>query len=612
MATQTGERTVAQAVRGLRELWVRTTGDPEIVVGVIDGPVDRSHPALAGARVEMVGLDGPIATGRALAHGTAMASLIFGRDGQGVAPGCRGLVVPIFRDRPGECSQLDLAGAIDRLAARGVQVINISGGEWAPSGAAGPHLAEAVRRAAGRGILIVAAAGNDGCACLHVPAALPGVLAVGAMSENGVPLPSSNWGAAYRAGGLLAPGDGLVAAMPGGGADVASGTSPAAAVVSGVVALLLSLERAAGRTPDPFRVRDILLDSADRCLDDPITCQRFLSGGLNLPGAVARVLSSSRAIRMSMANSLDAPPEFDDAAAPSNAGLGIEPSGAGCGCAACRAAAEGGGLVFALGQLGYDVVSEARRDSLGQHMRQKPDDPIGNPADPTTLLNYLKANPHEAESVTWTLNFDQTPIYAIRPAGPFAGPIYEKLREALGEQITGKVERVSVPGRLTGGQARMLNGQVVPVVQPELRGFYWWDTTGLVNAVCGTKAKAGAKPEEHDERRQGIRSFLDRVYFGLRNLGATPQDRAINYAATNAFQMERVYEEALKDEMELDSIDVERSPICRPESDCWDVKLSFFYPKQMVQTVRRVYRFTVDVSDVVPVLVGPTRSWFVR
>ncbi len=64
--------------------------------------------------------------------------------------------------------------------------------------------------------------------------------------------------------------------------------------------------------------------------------------------------------------------------------------------------------------------------------------------------------------------------------------------------------------------------------------------------------------------------------------------------------------------MELDSIDVERSQLCRPDSDCWDVKLTFFYPERPVQTLRKVYRFTVDVSDVVPVMVSPVRSWSVR
>jgi hypothetical protein len=109
-----------------------------------------------------------------------------------------------------------------------------------------------------------------------------------------------------------------------------------------------------------------------------------------------------------------------------------------------------------------------------------------------------------------------------------------------------------------------------------------------------------------------VRNFFDRVYFELRNLGITSEERAINYAATNAFQIGHVYASAIKENMELDAIEVERSPICRVDSDCWDVKLLFFYPDRQVQTVRRAYRFTVDVSDVVPVMVGPVRAWFVR
>jgi hypothetical protein len=86
----------------------------------------------------------------------------------------------------------------------------------------------------------------------------------------------------------------------------------------------------------------------------------------------------------------------------------------------------------------------------------------------------------------------------------------------------------------------------------------------------------------------------------------------MNFVATNAHEAGEIFESTIKDKMELDSINVTRSPICRPESDCWDVELYFFYPERQVQTVRKVYRCTVDVSDVVPVTVGPTRSWFTR
>ena len=81
-------------------------------------------------------------------------------------------------------------------------VINISGGELTSNGEADPMLINAVRNCHDEGVLIVAAAGNDSCRCLHVPAALPTVLAVGAADDDGLPLDSSNWGDAYRSHGV--------------------------------------------------------------------------------------------------------------------------------------------------------------------------------------------------------------------------------------------------------------------------------------------------------------------------------------------------------------------------------------------------------------------------
>jgi len=61
----------------------------------------------------------------------------------------------------------------------------------------------------------------------------------------------------------------------------------------------------------------------------------------------------------------------------------------------------------------------------------------------------------------------------------------------------------------------------------------------------------------------------------------------------------------------LDEIQVVQSPICRKDSDCWDVQLYFFNSKDVLAS-RLVSRFTVDVSDVVPVIVGTVREWNVR
>ena len=262
-------------------------------------------------------------------------------------------------------------------------------------------------------------------------------------------------------------------------------------------------------------------------------------------------------------------------------------------------------LVYALGMISYDFGTEARRDAIAQSMGGE-----GIPSDLSQFLAHLERDPYEAAGVTWTLNLDATPIYAIRPAGPYANIAYERLREFCNAQLTGEVEQVSVPGILAGS-ATLLSGQTVPQVIPELRGMASWATPALVEAVLGTRPEQEDLRVAYDQRRAGLTNFLQRVYYELRNLGLSSQERAMNFAATNLFQVRQAFVQAAAGGMELDSIAVERSPICRPESDCWDVKLTFFNPARRLEQARQVHRLTVDVSDVVPVTVGAVRSWSV-
>jgi hypothetical protein len=109
--------------------------------------------------------------------------------------------------------------------------------------------------------------------------------------------------------------------------------------------------------------------------------------------------------------------------------------------------------------------------------------------------------------------------------------------------------------------------------------------------------------------------LLNRIYFETRNLGVTSGERALNYAVTNALQLQGAMQNLLSDarfaDYDLDSFEVERSPICRSEADCWDVKLLFYNPKNLLMA-RRVIRFTIDVSDAMPVMIGMRREWFTR
>jgi hypothetical protein len=546
--------------------------------------------------------------------------VLFGQHGgpvAGVAPRCRGLLVPIFQDTAGgiaPCSQVDLARGLALAVARGARVINVSASHLLPADAPHALLLRELDNCRRQGVLVVAAAGNDGSDRPSLPASLESVLAVGAMDPQGEPLPWSNWAVHYERHGMLAPGCGITAAGPQGATMLCDGTSFAAPIVSGVAALLLSLQHPRGIRPDEAAVRCAMLAAAIRSSSRAgVGRRRLPAGRLNPGGALALVLEGVRRMSdgvttLTQETGVLSPPSADGAPEASGApGPSVGPA---CGCAngtcSCAAHAQ---LVYALGRLGYDFGSEARRDSIHGHMGEG-----ASPHDPRQLLAYLDKNPWDAADLAWTLNVDSTPIYAVRPGDAFAAEGFLRLRQFLREQLADGVERVSVPGAIVGKVA-LMSGQTVPVVEPVLRGMYSWTVRALAEAVSGPPPGRGASEKEraaHRQKSEGVANFLRRVYDELRNLGVTPADRALNYAATNALLVGRIFEDAARQGMELDGIAVAPSPICRPGSDCWDVKLTFFDPQRVLERARKVYVSTVDVSDHVPVLTGGVRSWWAR
>jgi cyanobactin maturation PatA/PatG family protease len=645
-------------------------GDPSVKIGVIDGLPDLTHPALQSASIEILEMMVPEGCWAPDPHGTGICSVIFGNDDEvrGIAPGCSGLVLPIFFGSPAElaprpASQLDLARAITFALERGVSIINVSAGQRALTPAADTHLSQALQHCAERRVMVVAAAGNDGCACLHLPAAMDSVLAVGAIDGSGQPLEISNFGEPYRQNGILAPGQGLTVATPGGGINTASGTSYATAVVSAVAGLLLSVARERGYRVDAFDIQRILVESAAPCtLGGDGACDRFLAGTLDAAAALAALhrvgsfgrSASSSASETGMSPSgatndpqhaftrreqimtdatlipdnaiaSDAPAllpvtqvSADEASKPglvqsdvltvptrASSSSKFQPSNSlnqqSCSC--------GGGqlpqLVYALGALWYDFGSEARRDAFIQKMGSATN--AGNLTD-QSVISFLQAHPEEAMGLTFVLRQGDTPIYAVQPAGPFAGETYVAMFNALTSSLDneGSEQRVSIPGFISGS-ARLWNGMIIPVVCPDLRGMYKWRSSTLIKEVRAAAAIPGVESASDGE----LVDFLNRVYYELRNLGTAPQDRALNFAATNAYQAAHALADAANRSLVLDTISVVKSPVCRPDSDCWDVQLVMFDDEDE-RKPNRVYRFTVDVSEVIPVTVGHMRNWAQR
>jgi cyanobactin maturation PatA/PatG family protease len=652
-------------ISGLHRLQERIRGDPRICVAVLDGPVDLGHPCFAGADLTVLPVLGgqrAAVGGPMSAHGTHVASVIFGRQKspvEGLAPECRGVIIPVFSDHKSMVPQLDLTRGIELAVEAGAHLINISGGQLIEDAEAevDEWLQRAVELCRERDVLIAAATGNDRCACLHLPAALPSVLAVGAMDDDGYPLEFSNWGAGYERQGILAPGFDVLGAVPGGGTTRLTGSSFATPIVTGVAALLLSVQLEEGGTPSPHEISEALLAGVRPCKlrtgQDPGRC---LAGRLDITGALRQLrlltkrnpmsrepkveeveaVSASCACQETFAGELPGGPEVELALASSSAPASVKQAAAPVGemLPRTRAAAGAGrypgvvssgssegmgpsqdtGLVYALGTLGYDFGTEARRDTFKQLM---PLARLGetlvpaNPHDNRQMVDYLAANPSESKALIWTLNLELTPIYAVEPVGPFGHAVHDVLRGLLTGEIEAEhaeayIERVSMPGLLSGRTARLFSGQIVPVIElGNVRGLYGWRTTALIKAAI---AAIGAENVDEARVRRTLEGFLNRVYYDLRNLGATSRDRALNFAVTNAFQAATTFTRAIGEGMELDTITVERSPICRLDSDCWDVKLKFFDPEND-RRAKRAFRFTIDVSDTIPVTLGEVRTW---
>ena len=342
-------KTIQYPLPGIAEIWRSTLGDPSITVAVLDGPVDLAHPSLRGAQLTVIpGVRGSACLDAACAHGTHVASLVFGQHGvgllRGIAPLCRGIIIPVFSDDPAypgailPCSQADLARAIEAAVGYGARVINISAGQPGHAGTADPRLVRAVDLCARRGVLIVAAAGNDGCDCLHLPASLPSVLTVGASQANGAPSESSNFGSAYLRQGIVAPGLSVLGATPGGGYARRSGTSFAAPLVAGLAGLLLSARLARGgrfTARDARDVHDALLRSAAPCdLDNPRDCRRLLAGRVDPVKAFHLFLKGASDMEQLAKTPLSHAP---DASVVNEMPEGVIPSGTGgpggsCGC----------------------------------------------------------------------------------------------------------------------------------------------------------------------------------------------------------------------------------------------------------------------------------------
>jgi thermitase len=249
------------------------TGDSfaPVLVAVLDTGIASDAP-FAHRIVASMDFGGEGTTEDTHGHGTHMAGTI-----AAIAPNANLLNVKVADGR-GRCETDDVARALRWAADSGAQIINVSL-EVAPS----DELEQAVDYALERGALVVAAAGNGGSTAPAYPAAYVSALAVAGTNESDGLAVLSNHGQWVD---IAAPGFKIYAEQPGGEFGYETGTSPAAAHVSGVAALLCGLVTdTSGNGAINDEVRSALLATAQ-----PLTIAGAGSGIVDASAAVRTLL----------------------------------------------------------------------------------------------------------------------------------------------------------------------------------------------------------------------------------------------------------------------------------------------------------------------------------
>ncbi len=224
----------------------------DVSVAVVDSKIDTSHPDLAGSvAAEFDAVGGQAAPH---AHGTGIAGAIAAHAKLiGVAPGVKILAARVFSGS-GDKAQgttFNILKGLDWAASENARIVNMSF-----AGPSDPLLRLTLAKAHARGMVLIASVGNAGPRARPLyPAAYPHVIGVTATDIDDKLLGTSNRG---RQVTLAAPGVDVLVPAPDDTYQLTTGTSVAAANVSGVTALLLA--RDPQLTPD--KVETILMRSA--------------------------------------------------------------------------------------------------------------------------------------------------------------------------------------------------------------------------------------------------------------------------------------------------------------------------------------------------------------
>lgn len=248
-----------------------------ILIGMIDGPVDVRHKDLKGKVTQHTLVEFNQQSSAQMHHGTAIAGvLVASNDRIGIAPNAKLLSISAFEysnKNKAKSSSAQISKAIDYAIKKNVDILNLSF-----SGGKDPLVKRMIKKAVAKGIVVIASSGNNNTDDPKYPSAYPGVIAVTAVDHFSKRYKEANRGKHID---LAAPGVGIMSLAPGDRYDFATGTSVAAAHVSGSIALFMSKNKKLDR---------LLISETARDLGKPGHDVDYGDGLLNIYGALEKVV----------------------------------------------------------------------------------------------------------------------------------------------------------------------------------------------------------------------------------------------------------------------------------------------------------------------------------
>lgn len=253
----------------IQQAWRVSTGKG-VKIAIIDSGFDLDN---SGISDKIVGVDyyrsgenGPEDT---IGHGTQTSSVITGP--AGVCPDCQLIVVKLGQGD----SNLKIAQTIRWAVDKGANVINLS---FVTRGY-DPYIQQEIYRAWEKGVVLIAAAGNENTSTLAYPAGYGPVIAVGATDRNDQKASFSNYGDWVD---LAAPGIEIFTSLERGRFGLSSGTSISSPLVAGIAGLVWSSKY--GTSNESVVKR--LCDTADKTNDSP---KYWKCGRINAARAVGAI-----------------------------------------------------------------------------------------------------------------------------------------------------------------------------------------------------------------------------------------------------------------------------------------------------------------------------------